>query len=371
MERSKLFLAVAATLAAACETPTAPSARRLDADRPALDASSTSATTFSGEATVLQAKVGGMPITLVGTGPLDQSGGAQEKTLAQLEISEDQTPGRLLALRARVGHASTVGQGKKSRSEATVADLALRVLGIPIEARFLEAAASAVCDAAGNAVGAASSAIAGLTVNGQSYAVTSEYTVIGPVGGVTIVLNEQHVDQSGNHADATVTALRITAQDPLLGEVEVIVARAHADITCRGCTDQGDDFHTGGGWFRDGADQFRHHFAVAGGYKNGGPWGHLTYKSEDYQLNGGEVESYTPDPMDPSQALITGRGRLRNGSTAWFKVTVDDNGEPGRADTFTIELFEAEGMPAFHTAGGTLAGGNIQFHDKPSRCPVN
>jgi hypothetical protein len=371
MERSKLFLAVAATLAAACETPTAPTARRLDADRPALDASSTSATTFSGEATVVRASVTpgiGEPITvnLVETGKLPESGGALTATLLKLEISKTQTGG-ILGLDATVGHASTVGQGKHSRSQATVADLALEVAGQRIEATFLEAAASAVCDAAGNAVGAASSAIADLTVAGQPITITGEpnQVIDLPLLGLRIMLNEQDVKQSGNTADVTVNALHVTAVDPVTGKkVDVIVAQAHADIRCGRCTDQGDDFTTGGGWIVVPQTGNRANFAISGGKRTG--WGHLTYHDKGAKLTvkSETIDSYVHD-YTSNTSTITGRATVNDIPDQPFKVTVRDAGEPGHgADTFEIEIPGSR-----YTAANKLGGGNLQFHDKPSRCP--
>jgi hypothetical protein len=366
MERSKLFLAVAATLAVACESPTAPRDGALGAAAgPAFDAASTSQTTFSGEATVVQARIDGLPpIILVETGKLTPSGGALHKTLAELEISERQTDG-LLALHARVGHASAVGQGKRSRSQATVADLAIQVVGQPIKATFLEAVASAVCDAAGNAIGAASSEIAELTVAGQPIAVTGKpnQTIdLRPLLPIVIVLNEQEVKQSDNTADATVNALHITAVDPVTGKtVDVIVAQAHADITCGGCTDQGDDFTTGGGWIAITETGGRANFAVAGGKRYG--WGHLTYHDKERKLT---VKSETIDSYahnyETNTSVIRGWATVNDAPNQRFTVTVQDLGEPGRgADTFKIEV-------GSYVAGNELAGGNIQFHDKPSRC---
>ncbi len=369
MERSKLFLAVVATLAAACETPTAPNARNLGAGAaPGSDAASTSQTTFSGQATVVQARVDGLaePITLVGTGELPESGGSLNKTLAELEIGEGQTAG-ILALNARVGHASAVGQGKRSRSQATVADLALKVAGQPIEATFLEAAASAVCDAAGNAVGAASSTIADLTVAGQPITVTGQpnQVIALPLLGLKIVLNEQDVKQSGNTADVTVNALHVTVVDPLTGmmKVDVIVAQAHADIKCGLCTDTGDDFTTGGGWIvpRPGD---RANFAIAGGKRSG--WGHLTYhdKGAKVTVKSETIDNYVHD-YATNTSEITGWATVNGVPNQRFTVTVRDAAEPGRgADTFRIVV-------GSYVAGNELGGGNIQFHDKPSRCPGN
>jgi hypothetical protein len=370
MERSKLFLAVVATLAAACEAPTAPNAGNLGAGAaPGSDAASTSQTTFSGEATVVRASVTpgiGEPITvnLVETGKLPESGGALTATLLKLEISKTQTGG-VLGLDATVGQASTVGQGKSSHSEATVADLALEVAGQPIEATFLEAAASAVCDAAGNAVSAASSAIASLTVAGQPITVTGErdQVIDLPLLGLKIMLNEQDVKQSGNRTDVTVNALHITASDPVTGKkVDVIVAQAHADIRCGRCTDQGDDFTTGGGWIVHPETGDRANFAISGGKRTG--WGHLTYHDRGAKLT---VKSETIHTYDhdytSNTSTITGTATVNGIAGQPFEVTVHDAGEPGRgADTFKIVV-------GGYVAGNELGGGNIQFHDKPSRCP--
>jgi len=46
----------------------------------------------------------------------------------------------------------------------------------------------------------------------------------------------------------------------------------------------------------------------------------------------------------------------KNGAPCTFKVNVEDNGEPGRADKFTIAV---SGEPV---QGGTLDKGNIQIH---------
>jgi hypothetical protein len=366
MERSTLFLAAAATFAAAaCETPTGPNARTLDGGaRPGFDEASTSQTMFSGEATVVQADVAGVPIRLGQAGPLDPSGGADRATL--FEINQTLNP---VALSGRIGHASTVGQGKRSRSQATVADVRLDVNGTLIEASFLGAEATAVCDAAANAVGSASSEIANLRVAGQSIVVFGrpDETVDVPVPGLTIVLNKQDVRRRGNNdIDVTVTALHVTFVDPVLGTTTVVnVARAHADIRCGRCADKGDDFTTGGGWIAT-ATSSRANFAIAGGKRSG--WGHLTYhehdKAEPMVVKSESIDNYY---HAANRSVITGRATVNGVADQPFEVEVTDNGEPGRgADQFHIRL-----LSTGYTRGGTLAGGNIQFHDRPNSCPVN
>src|SRR5712692_6191676 len=82
---------------------------------------------FSGQATVLRVTPLSATLPLAGTlvlsdtGPLPQSGGAQEASLLDLSI-----PG---LPSAEVGHASTIGQGDRSRSEASVANVAITADG--------------------------------------------------------------------------------------------------------------------------------------------------------------------------------------------------------------------------------------------------
>jgi hypothetical protein len=52
-----------------------------------------------------------------------------------------------------------------------------------------------------------------------------------------------------------------------------------------------------------------------------------------------------------------------DGVAGSYAVDVTDAGEPGRNDTFSIRLSNG------YSAGGFLAGGNIQLHLKPSPCP--
>ena len=91
------FLAFTAALLVSCEKPTGPATHGL----PAFDLSS-SRTTFSGDAKVIQATVLGLPTIVVGeAGPLDASGGADHSTLLSATISKDQTL-NLLALEQSV-----------------------------------------------------------------------------------------------------------------------------------------------------------------------------------------------------------------------------------------------------------------------------
>ena len=309
---------------------------------PAQSASANN-TTFSGEATVVQATVLGLPpIVLSDTGALDSTGGAREASLLDANV-----PGLLTA---EVLHASTVGQGQRSSSEASVANVTLTVGGNTISAGLLRARATAECHN-GTASVSGSSEIVDLVVNGQAVVVSGQpnQTISLPVGRV--IINEQQSSVSGNTGDITVNALHVMVD----GVADVIISSAHADITCGGPVCPGGDFVTGGGWITGTPSGERGTFGVAGGIKNGGLWGHLTYidHGTNMKVKGTGVTAYTV--TGPTTRHIEGTAEI-DGRSGSYQVDVSDNGEPGRKDTFSIMLSNG------YSASGLLIGGNIQLH---------
>src|SRR6266566_4582608 len=306
------------------------------------------ATSYSGRATVLQATVLGLPpVVLADAGPLPPSGGAEEASLLNASV-----PGLLTA---EVLHASTVGQGNASRSEASVAELSLTVAGNTISAGLLQARAAAVCRD-GGPTASGSSDIAALSVNGQTVTISGEpnQKVQLPIGEV--IINEQTSKGAG---DITVNALHVFVP----GVADVIVSSAHADITCQpapappppGCT--GADFVTGGGWITGTPSGAKANFGVAGGIKQGQFWGHLTYIDhgpDGPQVKGTGVTAYTA--VNPTTRHIEGTAQVNGQDGFTYQVNVADNGEPGRGDSFKLHLSTG------YDASGTLAGGNIQLH---------
>jgi hypothetical protein len=305
---------------------------------------------FSGQAYVVKASVPGLGINTVisDTGSLPGSGGALEASLLDVSL-----PGLLTA---EVAHASTVGQGDRTRSEASVANLNLSVGGNSIAADFLMSRAMAVCGSAPTG----SSEIANLVVNGQTITVGTQpnQTVNLPNG--TIVINEQTASSSQNgntsNSSITVNALHVTIND-LSGGVlaDVIIASAHADIDCKGkvaCT--GGNFVTGGGWIVPPSGA-RGNFAVAGGIKNNAFWGHLEYQDHGtgLKVHGTGVTAYVV--TGATMRHIEGTAEVNGQPGFTYQADVADNGEPGRQDTFAITL-------SSYTAAGTLQGGNIQLH---------
>src|SRR5437667_7355170 len=307
---------------------------------PAQSASANN-TTFSGEATVVQATVLGLPpVVLSDTGALDSTGGAREASLLDASV-----PGLLTA---EVLHASTVGQGQRSSSEASVANVTLTVGGNTITARLLRASATAECHN-GVASVSGSSDIVDLVVNGQAIVVSGapNQTIALPIG--SIIINEQRSDRVG---DLTVNALHVMID----GAADVIISSAHADITCGGPVCPGGDFVTGGGWITGTPSGERGTFGGAGGIKNGGLWGHLTYidHGTNMKVKGTGVTAYTV--TGPTTRHIEGTAEINGRSGFTYQVDVSDNGEPGRKDMFSITLSDG------YSASGLLIGGNIQLH---------
>ncbi|MGH8248450.1 MAG: choice-of-anchor P family protein, partial [Gammaproteobacteria bacterium] len=129
------------------------------------------AATFSGQARVVYVNVlgGSAELVLSDTGALPSNGGALEKSL--LTVNTDVAG---ISLDANVLHATTVGQGTESRSEASVADVDLTVSGVNIGADLLVARSAAVCDGSGNALINGSSEVLNLRVAGQSNTVSGQ-----------------------------------------------------------------------------------------------------------------------------------------------------------------------------------------------------
>jgi hypothetical protein len=296
------------------------------------------------QATVL----GQTPITLVDAGPLPSTGGADEKSLLDASV-----PGLLTA---EVLHATTVGQGNRSSSEASVAELSVSAGGNNVSAGFLMARAEAKCTG-GNASVSGSSEIARLTINGQTIVVSGapNQTITLPNGRV--IINEQ---QSGS-GDITVNALHVMVD----GVADIVIAAAHADIGCptapppppAACA----DFITGGGWIDGTPSGARANFAVAGGVKSGGLWGHLNYI--DHGPNGPKVKGTGVTGygvVDATTRWIEGTAEIDGQPGSTYRVEVADEGEPGRADRFHLHLSNG------YDATGLLNGGNLQLHNNCS-----
>jgi hypothetical protein len=302
-------------------------------------------TTYSGQATVVQATVLGLrPVRLSDTGALPSEGGAEEASLLEAEVPS------LLA--AQVLHAATIGQGNYSRSEASVNNLDLTVGGNTIAAGLLMARAEANCQG-GDASVDDSSEVASLIINGVEVTVSGEPNQTVGLPNGRVIINERQEFQDGNFGDITVSALHVI----VYGIADVVVSSAHAGITCAAPPPAAKDFVTGGGWITGTPSGAKVNFGVAGGIKKqGNLWGHLTYidHGSGMKVKGTGVTAY--EVVDATTRLIRGTAKINGQDGFTYEVIVADNGEPGRGDTFGITLSNG------YSASGSLGGGNIQLH---------
>ena len=322
----------------------------------------TAATTFSGQAKVVDATVLGNSITLVDTGQVDAGGGSLEKSLFNYPLAPPAPDPLGGALAAEVLHATVVAHGNSSHAEASVASFTLTAAGETISAEFLMAQATAKCTGS-TATVAGSSEIVGLQATGvPPITVTGGTNQHVPLLVGEIILNEQTTDSGASASSGGITVNALHIKIPAVADVTV--ASAHADITCATQTGAGDclnkDFVTGGGFITTKSGS-RANFAVAGGIKNGAFWGHLQYidhGTPGARAKGTAVTGYTN--LGPTTRGIDG---LEDGSgaagTGPYHVVVTDGGEPGRGvDHFALSL------PGYEQRDVTLDGGNIQLHCK-------
>jgi hypothetical protein len=323
----------------------------------------TTPTLFSGQATVVSGKVLGLPVTLVDTGTVAPEGGKLEAHLicypngANCTLGlPDMTNG---ALGAEVLNATVVAQGHNSNARASVADLTINAAGQSISATFLEARAAAQC-ANGQASVQADSVIAELVINGDPIVVSGAVNqrIDLPAVKGFVLINEQIGSASGSAGDLTVSALHIVIPALVPGsgtDTDLAIAKAHADIRCGVKFCPADkDFVTGGGWDANP----RRNFAVAGGNKNGGLWGHLLFidHSTGMKVKGTGVTAYVV--TGETTRHIEGTFDINGSPGGTYQADVDDQGEPGVHDTFTLVLNRG----AVPVAEGVLSGGNIQLH---------
>jgi hypothetical protein len=312
------------------------------------------ATTYSGQATVVKAGVLGVNTTICDTGALPSEGGALEASLISANVAG--------LVSANVCHATTIGQGHCSKSEASLGNLNLTVGCYTISCGFVMSRAHAECDANGNASVSGCSELGALSVNGAGIAITGAVNQENVAFlGLRIIINEQVSAVDGNCGEITVTALHVILTDVLLGTTlaDVVICRSHADICCGGPDGshaEVRDFLTGGGFITGTPSGAKGNFGIAGGIKNGAFWGHLNYIDHGTGMHVKHETITGYEVTGPNERRISGTCRIDGVSGYTFSVFAADNGEPGNNDTFNIFLSTG------YSAGGYLGGGNIQLH---------
>jgi Ice-binding-like len=195
------------------------------------------------------------------------------------------------------------------------------------------------------------------TIDGDSF--------IGTVIAYTTITSAFIID---NTSDAVNVAGRLLA---LHGEVTMVnsIISTCGTVSKKGHEKPAGDWFTGGGWITDVVNSDKATFGVSGGIKHNNFWGQLEYNDHNgEQVKSTEVTNYTV--LDTVTRQIDGIAKVNGVDGLFYTVVVSDLGEPGRADIFSIQLFDAQLKAAdnltglFYTASGTLNGGNIQLHVK-------
>jgi hypothetical protein len=316
---------------------------------------------YGGRATAARVQVPatGTTFSFGDSGPLSASGGGVGSEVLSASVPGGQTAG-LVSLAAGPLHAATIGL-LSTDAEASLADVTLTISGIEITVGFLMARSSVSCDRTPAVAGRAQ--LANLVVNGQPIAITGmpNQTVSLPNGSV--IINEQSASAGRSGAHLTVNALHVTTLDPItrLAVADVVLATADAAIQCQPgsalsappawAQSTQPEFATGGGWIFVGEGK-----ATFGFFAGTDGTGHLVYDDHDVDLiiESTSMTSVTAD----CHSTIHAAGIATTGGTTQevtFQVDVTDAGEPGRNDTFAIQVDSL-----FYGRAGTLGGGNIE-----------
>jgi hypothetical protein len=102
--------------------------------------------------------------------------------------------------------------------------------------------------------------------------------------------------------------------------------------------------------------------------KNGKPQGSILYKEHcpagETTLKGNALQSLS---IVNGTAVVLGKGPLNGVGNHGFRINVTDNGEPGSADLFGIQITAPNGsiLPDYNFAPRTIDGGNIQVPQNP------
>lgn len=147
---------------------------------------------------------------------------------------------------------------------------------------------------------------------------------------------------------------------------EIIVSSAESDINCSIISQECSKV-TGGG-FITGVEDAKNHKANFGFNARPDLNGHLNYVDHTIKLHVKSIDDLTAFSCVPAcpgsgnemasegARDFSGNARLNDGSMVSYHVCVEDNGEPGRADWFQIDLSNG------YSNQGFLEGGNIQVH---------
>jgi len=301
------------------------------------------------------------PETLSDSGELPPSGGVQTNQLETVSI-----PG---VLSATLMATMTSGANGVAHSRASLADLVLLPgNAAAVTASFVQAESEATCNGVRGSTEVANVTFGGQTIAVDPFAPNQKFTIPDPSVGppvATLIINEQGKASGNGTQDITVNALHLTVTVSGVVAAEVILSSAHSDVQgCPGCPPKPPcaDFISGGGWINVGNSKAN--FGFHAGYKPNAttPEIHFNYidHNSGMQMKATSISVYKIGDTATTRHM-EGMAEINGVSGFTYSIDVADNGEPGR-NTDSLKISLSNG----YTAGGMLAGGNIQLH-KP--CP--
>jgi len=263
----------------------------------------------------------------------------------------------------------TSGANGVARSEASLAELmVLPGNAAQVTASFVRAESEATCSGVRGATEAVDVTFAGQSIVVDPFAPNQTFDIPGVA---RLVINEQKTSTGGGTQDITVNAIHLTVTADSVVTAEVIVSSAHSDVQgCPGCPPKppcSTDFVTGGGWIKVGNSKAN--FGFNAGFKPNAttPEIHFNYidHNSGMQMKATSISVYRQGDTAKGDTATTrhmeGNAEINGVPGFTYSIDVADNGEPGQnTDTLKISLSNN------YSAGGALAGGNIQLH-KP--CP--
>jgi hypothetical protein len=261
-------------------------------------------------------------------------------------------------LQAEVLVASTSGASGVADSSASLLNLVvLPGTSVRLTASLVRAQTEATCAGVRG-----SSEIAALTFGGLAVAVTGQpnqtVNIPNPMGGpplATLIINEQTTGSSGTYMQIQVNALHLLVP----GVAEVILSSAKSDINCAPPVPPGpcDDFVTGGGWIPSGSSRANFGFNAGRHAGSSTPEVHLNYidHATGKHVKAISIAIYKVGNTTTSRHF-EGEAEVDGRSGYYYWVDVADNGEPGRLDTFRMQLSDGS------EDDGNLQGGNIELH---------
>jgi len=293
------------------------------------------------------------------TGELPSSGEPQSASFLNLTVPP---PPDAPILSVELLFAHTSGANSVAESSAFLAGV--DVLDGVLTAKAVGAQSVATCNGVQGFTEVLDLTLAGQTIKVDPFAPNQRFGPIqvNALTTATLIINEQIQNSGPGSREITVNAVHLTLEGAV--QAEVILSSARSDIHgCPGCPSPPPchDFVTGGGWITVGSS--RANFGFNAGYKGGSPTPDVHFNYIDHNngmhMKATSITEYVA--TGPTGRRFKGIAEINGVPGHTYDIEVADKGEPGRnTDTISISLSNG------YSAGGPLAGGNIQLH-KP--CP--